>query len=169
MSTDLQICHLRLVLVWWSVVGIFGWQSVFEEGEIVREEDVVHNAAQIYNSVERNGLLSALYFRRACTDTASSAWTNDCLNYLQLDQDVQGGFFKCSSRFSAPKVPNALHPTRATFSVNFQWKKAPRWLSKFFSFHFGTENDQYEDIIGLVWTMDMCESKDTFRYLLKMR
>ena len=55
MSTDLQICHLRLVLVWWSVVGIFGWQSVFEEGEIVGEEEVVHNAAQIYNSVERNG------------------------------------------------------------------------------------------------------------------
>ena len=73
MSTDLQICHLRLVLVWWSVVGIFGWQSVFDGEEIVREEEVVHNAAQIYNSVERNGLLSALYFRRACTDTASSA------------------------------------------------------------------------------------------------
>ena len=126
MSTDLQICHLRLVLVWWSVVGIFRWQSVFEGGEIVGEEDVVHNAAQIYNSVERNGLLSALYFRRACTDTASSAWTNACLNYLQLDQDVQGGFFKCSSRFSAPKVPS----TRATFQE--KWKKAPRWLSKFF-------------------------------------
>ena len=61
------------LVVGWSVVGIFGWQSVFEEGEIVGEEDVVHNAAQIYNSVERNGLLSALYFRRACTDTASSA------------------------------------------------------------------------------------------------
>ena len=57
------------LVVGWSVVGIFGWQSVFEEGE----EDVVHNAAQICNSVERNGLLSALYFRRACTDTASSA------------------------------------------------------------------------------------------------
>ena len=61
------------LVVGWSVVGIFGWQSVFEEGEIVGEEEVVHNAAQIYNSVERNGLLSALYFRRACTDTASSA------------------------------------------------------------------------------------------------
>ena len=56
-----------------SLVGMFGWQSVFDGEEIVREEDVVHNAAQIYNSVERNGLLSALYFRRACTDTASNA------------------------------------------------------------------------------------------------
>ena len=147
MSTDLQICHLRLALVLWSVVGIFGWQSVFEEGEIVGE-DVVHNAAQIYNSVERNGLLSALYFRRACTDTASSAWTNACLNYLRLDQDEQGGFFKCSSRFSASKVPNALHPTRATFSGNFQHKKLLVDWPCFFS--------KYKIIQARILSIDKC-------------
>ena len=92
------------LVVGWSVVGIFGWQSVFEEGEIVGEEDVVHNAAQIYNSVERNG-----------------------------------GFFKCSSRFSASKVTNALHPTRAIFSRSFQWKKLLVGWASFF-FHSGTEN-----------------------------
>ena len=35
-------------------------------------------------------------------------------------------------------MKNKLQPTRTTFSTNFQYKKAPRWLSKFF--HFGTEN-----------------------------
>ena len=35
-------------------------------------------------------------------------------------------------------MKNKLQPTRTTFSRNFQCKKAPRWLSKFF--HFGTEN-----------------------------
>ena len=35
-------------------------------------------------------------------------------------------------------MKNKLQPTRTSFSRNFQCKKAPRWLSKFF--HFGTEN-----------------------------
>ena len=33
---------------------------------------------------------------------------------------------------------NKLQPTKTSLSRNFQCKKAPRWLSKFF--HFGTEN-----------------------------
>ena len=35
-------------------------------------------------------------------------------------------------------MKNKLQPTRTSFSRNFQCKKAPRWLSKFF--HCGTEN-----------------------------
>ena len=35
-------------------------------------------------------------------------------------------------------MKNKLQPTRTSFSRNFQYKKPPRWLSKFF--HFGTEN-----------------------------
>ena len=35
-------------------------------------------------------------------------------------------------------MKNKLQPTRTSFSRNFQCKKSPRWLSKFF--HFGTEN-----------------------------
>ena len=35
-------------------------------------------------------------------------------------------------------MKNKLQSTRTSFSRNFQCKKAPRWLSKFF--HFGTEN-----------------------------
>ena len=33
-------------------------------------------------------------------------------------------------------MKNKLQPTRTSFSRNFQCKKAPRWLSKFFSFWY---------------------------------
>ena len=37
-------------------------------------------------------------------------------------------------------MKNKLQPIRTSFSRNFQCKKAPRWLDKFF--HFGTENGE---------------------------
>ena len=50
---------------------------------------------------------------------------------------VEGAFLTVPPYFQY-KMKNKLQPTRTTFSRNFQCKKAPRWLSKFF--HFGTEN-----------------------------
>ena len=53
-------------------------------------------------------------------------------------------------------MKNKLQPTRTSFSRNFQCKKAPRWLSKFF--HFDNENraDQLKKppcicLIGTFW------------------
>ena len=54
-------------------------------------------------------------------------------------RNIQGGFYLFLPIFST-KMKNKLQPTRTTFSRNFQCRKAPRWLSKFF--HFGTENGE---------------------------
>ena len=63
-------------------------------------------------------------------------WASDMTRYksatkVQMKCDT-GWFFNWSTRFSVPKWKNKLQPTRTSFSQNFQCKKAPRWLVKFF-------------------------------------
>ena len=58
-------------------------------------------------------------------------------------------------------MKNKLQPTRTSFPRNFQCKKAPRWLNKFF--HFGTENRAGQlkkpPCIGRFWYFDAyCKS-----------
>ena len=57
-------------------------------------------------------------------------------------------------------MKNKLQPTRTRFSRNFQCKKAPRWLSKFFSFWYWKSGEPlkkitlyniYNIICNIIW------------------
>ena len=55
---------------------------------------------------------------------------------LNLYKRCTGWFFSLVRPIFSTKMKNKLQPTRTSFSQNFQCKKAPRWLSKFFSFWY---------------------------------
>ena len=60
--------------------------------------------------------------------------------FLPIFFSITGCFFLTVPPDFQYQNKNMLQPTRTAFSRNFQCKKAPRWLSKFF--HFGTENGE---------------------------